>query len=58
MQQRMMEDGLLQAQGFHPDTVQREVELFWRRLASELSGNEAPIFFSAAGETAGVESER
>lgn len=58
MQQRMMEAGLRQAQRFHPDAVQREVEVFWQGLASELSGDQAPIFFSAERETAAVESPR
>lgn len=58
MQQRMMEAGLARAQQFHPDEVQREVEMFWQRLARELSGDQQPIFFSAERETAVVEPQR
>jgi glycosyltransferase involved in cell wall biosynthesis len=46
MQQRMMDAGLQRARRFHPDTVQREVEEFWKGLATELSGDESPAFFS------------
>jgi glycosyltransferase involved in cell wall biosynthesis len=46
LQQTMSEAGLMQAQRFHPNAVQREVEEFWTGLASELSGSESPAFFS------------
>jgi len=58
LQQRMMDAGLQRAQQFHPATIQREVEQFWQRLASEVSGDQAPIFFSPQREAAVVEQRR
>jgi hypothetical protein len=57
LQQRMMEAGLQQAQRFHPDAVQREVQDFWNGLAMQETGEQA-AFFSVERETAVVEPQR
>jgi glycosyltransferase involved in cell wall biosynthesis len=51
LQQRMMDAGIHRAQQFHPDTVQNEVESFWRGLATQLAGDEQFDFFSMPRET-------
>jgi glycosyltransferase involved in cell wall biosynthesis len=48
LQQRMVEQGLRQAQQFHPTTVQCKVEEFWNGLANVASGDEQPAFFSSS----------
>jgi glycosyltransferase involved in cell wall biosynthesis len=58
MQQRMMEAGLQQAQRFHPDAIQREVQEFWKEVAGKTSGDQAPNFFSLDQEGAVVEERR
>ncbi len=58
MQQRMMEAGLQQAQRFHPDAVQREVQEFWKGLVGDISGDETPNFFSLEQEAAIAEQHR
>jgi glycosyltransferase involved in cell wall biosynthesis len=58
IQQRMMEVGLQQAQRFHPETVQQEVEEFWKGLASKLAGDEQPAFFSVSQDTSLLEQQQ
>jgi len=58
MQHRMMEAGLQQAQRFHPDAVQREVQEFWKEVAGKRNGDQAPNFFSLDQEGAVVEERR
>ena len=58
MQHRMMEAGLQQAQRFHPDAVQREVQEFWKDVAGKRNGDQAPNFFSLDQEGAVVEERR
>jgi glycosyltransferase involved in cell wall biosynthesis len=58
LQQRMMEAGLQQAQRFHPDAIQREVQEFWKEVAGKTSGDQAPNFFSLDQEGAVVEQRR
>jgi hypothetical protein len=54
----MMEAGLQQAQRFHPDAIQREVQEFWKEVAGKTSGDQAPNFFSLDQEGAVVEQRR
>jgi glycosyltransferase involved in cell wall biosynthesis len=51
LQQRMMDAGIHRAQQFHPDSIQREVEKFWRGLAPQLAGDKQVDFFSQTRET-------
>jgi glycosyltransferase involved in cell wall biosynthesis len=52
LRQRMVEQGLQQAQQFHPATVQYKVEEFWKGLANEVRGDEQPAFFSSSEDGA------
>lgn len=58
MQHRMMEAGIQQAQRFHPDAIQHEVQEFWKELAGKISGDQTPNFFSIDREATVAEQRR